>query len=122
VLGFLSDLSRNPTQAATFTKHFVVVIVALTVCFILVCLGVILACLGVVMAAKEVGNGVSPTAIIAVAFFGGVLLTFLSAMLTRSIRKQAKNHPADGKPGTGLETIPLTKNPGKSEKPIPHKP
>jgi hypothetical protein len=92
VLAFLSDLARSREQARTFAFYSVFVVSAillmLTGCFCL-------ACFVVVMSAREV-HGVPATAIVSTGIGGASLLTLVTALIARLVKRILKGGSRDG--------------------------
>src|SRR6266702_4811613 len=79
VVGFLSDLSRNPKEAFTFVLIIGGILMIATLCFAGVCIAVIAAARGI--------KGIPLRYILSVGISGASLLTLAASLITRWIRR-----------------------------------
>lgn len=97
IVGFLSDLSKNPKQAFTFVLTIGSIIGIATLCFA----G---ACFAVTEAAKGI-KGVPLQYILPVGISGASILTLAATLLTGWIRRLLKVPRADAESGHSQEDI-----------------
>jgi MFS family permease len=88
VVGFLSDLSRNPKEAFTFVMIIGGILVITALCFTGVCVAVITAARGI--------KGIPLRYILSVGISGASLLTLAASLITRWIRRSVRASRANG--------------------------